>query len=193
MTHETNSWPCGHNNHCFKLWRRQWTLGGAPQLCPPITLLNSTVPTGEFFGSLGSTISQDLMWVSNIDKIIKKFPAEDVLYAPAQAVQPPWGAFDPILLCSNPACCLHIHHCMVWISHQTGQGQTTTDGELWRRNHWCWLAPFRICTNPESGNRQATSLQTHHTLNTGLFQLLPSGRCYTVHRPERCIYAFDPF
>ncbi|KAK3558350.1 hypothetical protein QTP86_017241 [Hemibagrus guttatus] len=39
---------------------------------PPLTIMNSTVPTVESFRFLGTTISQDLKWVTHIDSIIKK-------------------------------------------------------------------------------------------------------------------------
>ncbi len=50
----------------------------------------------------------------------EKGPAEDVLPAPAQEVQPASGAADPILHRHYSVCSLHIHHCVVWIGHQTG-------------------------------------------------------------------------
>ncbi|KAK3550022.1 hypothetical protein QTP86_018641 [Hemibagrus guttatus] len=39
---------------------------------PPLTIMNSTVPTVESFRFLGTTISQDLKWDTHIDAIIKK-------------------------------------------------------------------------------------------------------------------------
>ncbi|KAK3553996.1 hypothetical protein QTP70_019109, partial [Hemibagrus guttatus] len=39
---------------------------------PPLTLMNSTVPTVESFRFLGTTISQDLKWDTHIDSIVKK-------------------------------------------------------------------------------------------------------------------------
>ncbi|KAK3574669.1 hypothetical protein QTP86_011589 [Hemibagrus guttatus] len=39
---------------------------------PPLTIMNSTVPTVESFRFLGTTISQDLKWDTHIDSIIKK-------------------------------------------------------------------------------------------------------------------------
>ena len=44
----------------------------SPLILPPITILNSTVSAVETFRFLGSTISQDLKWTFNTDKIIKK-------------------------------------------------------------------------------------------------------------------------
>ncbi|KAK3550646.1 hypothetical protein QTP70_002344 [Hemibagrus guttatus] len=45
---------------------------------PPLTIMNSTVPTVESFRCLGTTISQDLKWDTHIDSIIKK--AQQRLY-----------------------------------------------------------------------------------------------------------------
>ncbi|KAK3506980.1 hypothetical protein QTP70_033859, partial [Hemibagrus guttatus] len=39
---------------------------------PPLTIMNSTVPTVESFRFLGTTISPDLKWDTHIDAIIKK-------------------------------------------------------------------------------------------------------------------------
>ncbi|KAK3514591.1 hypothetical protein QTP70_021641, partial [Hemibagrus guttatus] len=45
---------------------------------PPLTIMNSTVPTVESFRFLGTTISQDLKWDTHIDSIVKK--AQQRLY-----------------------------------------------------------------------------------------------------------------
>ncbi|KAK3562672.1 hypothetical protein QTP86_005053 [Hemibagrus guttatus] len=45
---------------------------------PPLTIMNSTVPTAESFRFLCTTISQDLKWDTHIDSIIKK--AQQRLY-----------------------------------------------------------------------------------------------------------------
>ncbi|KAK3565584.1 hypothetical protein QTP86_012898 [Hemibagrus guttatus] len=45
---------------------------------PPLTIMNSTVPTVESFRFLGTTISQDLKWDTHIEFIIKK--AQQRLY-----------------------------------------------------------------------------------------------------------------
>lgn len=39
-------------------------------------------------------------------------PAEDALPVPTQDVQPASGAVNPILLCNNIVCSLHIHRCL---------------------------------------------------------------------------------
>ncbi|KAK3551680.1 hypothetical protein QTP70_022120, partial [Hemibagrus guttatus] len=46
---------------------------------PPLTIMNSTVPTVESFRFLGTTISQDLKWDTHIDSIVKK--AQQRLYS----------------------------------------------------------------------------------------------------------------
>ncbi len=63
--------------------------------------------------------------------------------------------------CNHPVCSLHIHHCLVWIGHQTGREQTTTGSRGKSLVPTC--PPFRTYTCPESGNGQETSLQIHHT------------------------------
>ncbi|KAK3545121.1 hypothetical protein QTP70_001145, partial [Hemibagrus guttatus] len=45
---------------------------------PPLTIMNSTVPTVESFRFLGTTISQDLKWDTHVDATIKK--AQQSLY-----------------------------------------------------------------------------------------------------------------
>ncbi|KAK3574414.1 hypothetical protein QTP86_006579 [Hemibagrus guttatus] len=45
---------------------------------PPLTIMNSTVPTVESFRFLGTTVSQDLKWDTHIDATIKK--AQQRLY-----------------------------------------------------------------------------------------------------------------
>ncbi|KAK3559202.1 hypothetical protein QTP86_005198 [Hemibagrus guttatus] len=45
---------------------------------PPLTIMNSTVPTVESFRFLATTISQDLKWDTHIDSIVKK--AQQRLY-----------------------------------------------------------------------------------------------------------------
>ncbi|KAK3510744.1 hypothetical protein QTP70_021333 [Hemibagrus guttatus] len=61
---------------------------------PPLTIMNSTVPTVESFRFLGTTISQDLKWDTDIDSIIKKI----VLPSAAEEVQPATGAANTVLL-----------------------------------------------------------------------------------------------
>ncbi len=43
-----------------------------PPALPPLTIMNSTVTAVESFRFLGTTISQDLKWDTNIDSIVKK-------------------------------------------------------------------------------------------------------------------------
>lgn len=72
----------------------------------------------------GYCINRDwsVKWASNHQK--DPAPAEDELLAAAQEVQPASGAADPVLYCNHPDCSLHIHHCLIWIEHQTGQEET---------------------------------------------------------------------
>ncbi len=76
----------------------------SPSKIPPMTTLNNTVETFMF---LGSTVSQDLKWASNINTIIIK----------AQ-----YGHQ------------LRKFITLAWIGHQE---QTTTDSQDCRKNHWC--------------------------------------------------------
>ena len=78
--------------------------------------LNSTVLAVESFRFLGSTVSQDLKWESNINT--QKGPTEDLLTAPAQERQPALGVADPVLHCS---------HQSLFSAHPSlsGQEQTT--------------------------------------------------------------------
>ncbi len=49
-----------------------------PPVLLPLTIMNSTVTAVESFRFLGTTISQDLKWVNNIESIVKK--AQQRLY-----------------------------------------------------------------------------------------------------------------
>src|SRR4029434_3499497 len=54
-----------------------------------------------------------------------KGPEEDVLPVPAQEVQHASGAADPVLHWSHQVCYLHIHPCLVWKGHETGEQERT--------------------------------------------------------------------
>lgn len=114
-------------------------------------------------------------WSPNIDTIVKK--------AQQRTFNLPQEIF------SNPACSLLIHHCMVQISHQTGQEQTTMNSEVGRKNS---LVPtshqFRICINTETSRQH--QCKTHHTL----FQVLPSGsHCRALYSTaSRYLYSVFP-
>lgn len=117
-------------------------LGGSPKHCPhPVTI---------FSRSLGSRVSQDLTWVSNIS------PAEIELPVPVQEVQP-----------ASSVCSLHVHCHPVWLSHQTRPEQSTADSQDSRKDHRCQTAHHPGLVHLQS---QEVPLQTpgHH-----LFQLLP--------------------
>lgn len=75
----------------------------------PYTMLNSTVSAMEAFRFLESIICQ---------------------YRTLVGVQ-----HDPVLHCNHPVCSLHTHLGVVWISHQTGQEQMTTDDTTLRQKN----------------------------------------------------------
>ncbi len=104
---------------------------------------------------LGSTITQDLKWVFNIDT-----------------------AADAILHRYYSVCSLHIHHCLVWIGLQTGQEQTTADSQDCRKNHWFGLPSIQdlYMSRFRKQVENITADPSHPGHN--LFQLLSSGRCY---------------
>ncbi|KAI3370530.1 hypothetical protein L3Q82_025297 [Scortum barcoo] len=102
----------------------------SPPTLPPLSILNNTVSAVETFRFLGSTISQDLRWESNIDVIRKK--AQQRMYFLHQLRKfnlPQELLIQFYTAIVQSVLCLHIHHCVVWISHQTGQEQTTTDSQ----------------------------------------------------------------
>ena len=108
----------------------------------------------------------------------RRLPAEVALPASVQDVQPAPGAADPVLHGNSPVCSLHLHHRLVWISHQTGHEQTETVKQDWEKKNWkkslgLNYPPSWSYTHPESGNGQETSLQTHHTLDTICWNFSP--------------------
>ena len=55
---------------------------------------------------------------------------------------------------SSPVCCLLIHHCLVWISHQTRQEQLDNrQSGLLRKSLLLTCPVFRTYASLESGNR----------------------------------------
>ncbi|KAI3353828.1 hypothetical protein L3Q82_005043 [Scortum barcoo] len=95
----------------------------------PLSILNNRVSAVETFRFLGSTISQDLKWESNIDAIRKE--AQQRMYflhqvrkfnLPQELLIQFYTAIIQSVLCTS-------NHSVVWISHQTGQEQTTTDSQ----------------------------------------------------------------
>lgn len=125
---------------------------------------SSTVSAMETSRCLGSTVSQDLKWSPNRDTIIRKGLAEHPLPLPAQEVQPVLEAVETFVLCNNTVSSLLIHHCMVWISHQTGQGQTIEDSEDSRKKK-ITAAKF-IQYNSRVEKRTDISSANHHTMVT---------------------------
>ncbi|KAI3364219.1 hypothetical protein L3Q82_011018 [Scortum barcoo] len=164
---------------CVLLLRGAAESEGAPPILLPLSILNNMVSAVETFRFLGSIISQDLKVGIQHRHHQEEGPAEDVLPAPTQEVQPASGTADSV-------CPLHIHHCVVWISHQTGQEQTTTDSQDCRKKSSvpaCLPSIQDLVLRPESGNGQVTSLQIHHTLDITCFTSSPPGRRY------RALYA----
>lgn len=74
------------------------------------------------------------------------------------------GGAAPVSHCNDSVYSLHIHHYLVWISHQTGQEMTTTDNHYCRENHWCQpalhpgLIHFRV--KSQAGNMAAQPVPT---------------------------------
>lgn len=83
------------------------------------------------------------------------------------------GDVGPVLLCNNPVCSLLVHRCMVWISRQTGQEQTTTDSQDCKRIIAADLPLihdlYKARAMKLAGNITADPSQLRHNL----FQLFP--------------------
>lgn len=58
---------------------------------------------------------------------LEQGPAEVVFPAAIQEVPPATGADGHLLHCSHPVCPVYINHCLVWLSHEAGQGQTASE------------------------------------------------------------------
>ena len=101
-----------------------------------------------------------------LESIPIQFGGRSKLPASAQEVQPASGAADPVLHCSHRVCSLHFNNWLVWIGHQTGQEQTTTDSRGCRNDYWCRPAHHPGPVHLQSQeNGQGKSLQTPHTLD----------------------------
>src|SRR4029434_5803273 len=127
---------CGRNNlelNTLKTVEMTVDFRRRPPSLPPITILNNTVLAVESFRFLGSTISRNLKWEPNINTIIKK--AQQRMYFLRQL--PASGSADHVLHRSHRVCSVHFNHCLVWIGHQTGQEQTPTDSQVFRKDHRC--------------------------------------------------------
>lgn len=100
---------------------------------------------------------------------------------------------DLVLYCNYTACSVLIHPRQVWVGHHTGQGQTATDHQLCRANHWCDVVAVM------------SSLPVHHTLVTtclissplaalhakGMTQALPLlNSAVTQHTVSSSVYDF---
>ncbi|KAK3548220.1 hypothetical protein QTP70_005157 [Hemibagrus guttatus] len=95
---------------------------------PPLTIMNSTVPTVESFRFLGTTISQDLKWDTHIDATIKKAQAKIVLPSAAEEVQPATGSANTVLLSRHGVCSVHVYNCLVRLSYKIRHRKTTENG-----------------------------------------------------------------
>ncbi|KAM9826430.1 uncharacterized protein ACBT44_006669 [Syngnathus typhle] len=99
-----------------------------PSPLPPLTIHSNTILSTDTFKFLSSTISRDLKWTSHIDSF-------SLLSETAQEVQPATGAAEDLLYCHHPVYSLHLHHCLVWIGHQTRQALTATDNQDCRKDN----------------------------------------------------------
>lgn len=68
----------------------------------------------------------------------------------------------------NPACSMHIHHCLVWFSHQTRREQTAMDNQNCRiKSLVSTYPPFGIDKPPNWGNgREADTSHRTQTVPT---------------------------
>ncbi|KAI4905431.1 hypothetical protein NFI96_002240 [Prochilodus magdalenae] len=121
----------------------------------------SPVSTMDNFKFLGSIISQDLKWETNIDfkKSSPKGSAEDVLSAAAEEGGSATGPADQALHCSHRTSPVHIHHSLVWSDHSTGQEQITKDRKDSCSDHWC--SPAHP-PGPVLFKNQETGRKPHH-------------------------------
>ena len=138
----------------------------SPPTLPPITILNSTVSAVETFRFLGSTISQDLKWTSNTDKIIKK--AQQRMYflrqlrkfnLPQELLIQFYTATIQSVLCTSIT---------VWFGSATSQDRNRLQRTVRTAEKIIGANLPSIlwtCTCPESGNVQLRSLQIRHNLD----------------------------
>ncbi|KAK3557870.1 hypothetical protein QTP86_003271 [Hemibagrus guttatus] len=97
-----------------------------PLHSPPLTIMNSTVPTMESFRFLGTTISQDLKWDTHIAPLSKR-PNEELPSA-FEEVQSATGAANTVLLSHHQVCSVHFYNCLVWLSYKIRHQKTTENG-----------------------------------------------------------------
>ncbi|KAK3570810.1 hypothetical protein QTP86_027632, partial [Hemibagrus guttatus] len=145
---------------------------------PPLTIMNSTVPTVESFRFLVTTISQDLKWDTRIDSIIKK--AQQRLYflrqlrkfnLPQELLTQFYSAVIESVLCTSIT---------VWFG-------SATKSDIRRLQRTVRTAE-RIIGAPQPTLQELYTSRVRKralkiTLDPShpghvLFDLLPSGRCY---------------
>ncbi len=56
-------------------------------------------------------------------------------------------------LAENTHCSLHIHHCLVWIGHQTGRGQTTMHSQGFRKSPGALHSGLTHVQSQETGRK----------------------------------------
>ncbi len=151
----------------------------APAL-PPLTIMNSTVTAVESFRFLGTTISQDLKWDNHIESIVKK--AQQRLYflrqlrkfnLPKELLKQFYSAIIESVLCTSIT---------VWFS-------SATKSDLRRLQRVVRTAERIIGTtlptlqelysSRVSKRAGKITLDPSHPAHS-LFELLPSGRCFTA-------------
>lgn len=85
----------------------------------------------------------------------KKGPAEAVCHGTDEGIH--------LLPLHHPVGSLHIDHFLVWISHQTGQEQTTMDNQVCRKSNRGRPTFHSGLIPVQRKNGQEASLQTPHT------------------------------
>ncbi|KAI3352766.1 hypothetical protein L3Q82_019346, partial [Scortum barcoo] len=103
-----------------------------------VRLLDLMASLAELSRFLGSTISQDLKWESNIDTIRKKAQQRIFFLCQLRKFNLPqellilfYTAIIQSVLCTSITVWIGI------IGHQTGQEQTTLDSQDCKENHLC--------------------------------------------------------
>ncbi|KAK3561767.1 hypothetical protein QTP86_013416 [Hemibagrus guttatus] len=120
---------------------------------PPLTIMNSTVPTVESFRFLGTTISQDLKWDTHIDSIIKK--AQQRLYflrqlrkfnLPQELLTQFFSAVIESVLCTSIT---------VWFGSATKSEDYRERFGLLKGLFVLLCTPFKNCIHPEKNSSPA--------------------------------------
>ncbi|KAK3542697.1 hypothetical protein QTP86_034725 [Hemibagrus guttatus] len=145
---------------------------------PPLTIMNSTVPTVESFRFLGTTISQDMKWDTHIDTTIKK--AQQRLYflwqlrkfnLPQELLIHFYSAVIESVLCTSIT---------VWFGSATKSDIRRLQRTVWTAE---WIIGAPLPTLQELYTSRVRKRALKITLDPShpghiLFDLLPSGRRY---------------